>query len=79
MPLPRLLLLSRQGSAGLPPEILARLNRVADVQAHRCEQAPTGDEPVRLLSGVDLLGAAGSACRWSVTTPRRLSPSTGWP
>ena len=57
MPLPRLLLLSRQGSASLPPEILARLNRVADVQAHRCEQAPTGDDLIRLLAGVDLLGA----------------------
>lgn len=57
----RLLLLSRQGGASLPPAHLARLQQVADVRVHARDYAPTRAEATELLAGVDLLGTT-NAC-----------------
>jgi phosphoglycerate dehydrogenase-like enzyme len=54
---PRLLLLSRQGSASLPADIFTTLRRIADVQVVRCPSAPPADEARRLLATVEVLGA----------------------
>jgi lactate dehydrogenase-like 2-hydroxyacid dehydrogenase len=61
MSIPRLLLLSRQGGASLPPAGLARLFQVADVRVQPRDYAPTRAEAIELLTGVDLLGST-NAC-----------------
>lgn len=57
MPLPRLVILSRRGRESLDAEQWTALEAVADVQVVQRDDAPSPQEAVELLDGVDLLGS----------------------
>jgi phosphoglycerate dehydrogenase-like enzyme len=57
----RVVLLSRRGEDSLAPQHRRRLMAMAEVRAHRCERAPTGEQASALLADAEVL-AATNAC-----------------